>query len=186
LPGTVVARPLRPTTFYLTASREYVRRCGMPNTPEDLAEHDLIAVGNLLDSLPRLTSKPGMSGSLREVLRYRSMDGVTNAISAGIGIAPVPATVFEDPLFKDVMVPILPDYPLQQATLYVVYTSRKFLPPTLRTFVDFIVSFISPASEPNPHLLQAPRPARRLPFTSTVEPRMRREALASLTAGANV
>jgi len=44
--------------------------------------------------------------------------------------------------FREVLTPVLPDYPLRQATLYVVYASRKFLPPKLRTFVDFIVEFL--------------------------------------------
>src|SRR5260370_5220112 len=135
LPGTFIARPLRPTAFYLAASREDVKRRGMPNTPGDLREHDFIAVGNLLDSLPRLTSQPGTAATaLRVLLRYRSMDGVANAISAGLGIAPVPATLFEDPLFKDVVVPILPGYPLQPATLYTLYVSRRFVPLKLRAF----------------------------------------------------
>jgi hypothetical protein len=82
------------------------------------------------------------------------MDGVANAISAGIGIAPVPAALFEDPLFKDVMVPILPGYPLQQATLYALYVSRRFVPLQLRTFVDFIAESLGPvaAQEPRSHV----------------------------------
>jgi hypothetical protein len=81
------------------------------------------------------------------------MDGVANAISAGIGIAPVPAELFEDPLFKDVM-PILPGYPLQQATLYALYVSRRFVPLQLRTFVDFIAQVLGPvaAQEPRSHV----------------------------------
>jgi DNA-binding transcriptional LysR family regulator len=155
LPGTFIARPLRPTTFYLAASREYIKRRGMPNTPEDLSEHDFIAVGNLLDSLPRLTSQPGTAAPpLRVVLRFRSLDGVANAISAGIGIAPVPGALFEDPLFKDVVVPILPGYPLQQATLYAVYASRRFVSLKLRTFVDFTAEFLGPvaAQKPRSHV----------------------------------
>lgn len=144
LPGGVIARALRPTAFYLAAARDYVERRGMPNTLEDLAEHDFIAVGNLLDSLSPSTSKPGTSGALRIVVRYRSMDGVANAIAAGIGIAPVPAALFEDPLFKDRVVPILPGLAVQQATLYALYVSRRFVPLKLRRFVDFISEFLRP------------------------------------------
>jgi DNA-binding transcriptional LysR family regulator len=146
LPGGVIARALRPTTFCLAAAREYVKRRGMPNTLEDLAAHDFIAVGNLLDSVSRSASKPGTSAPLRVVVRYRSMDGVANAIAAGIGIAPVPAALFEDPLFKDMVVPILPGLAVQQATLYALYVSRRFVPLKLRTFVDFITEFLRPGS----------------------------------------
>lgn len=69
------------------------------------------------------------------------------ALRVALGAARCPAhylvVLFDDSAFRDVLTPILPDYPLQQATLYVVYASRKFVPPKLRTFVDFIVEFLA-------------------------------------------
>lgn len=73
----------------------------------------------------------------------RGVEPPGDTSAAGIGIAPVPALLFDDPAFKDVLIPILPNYPLQQATLYVVYASRKFVLAKLRTFVDFIAEFLS-------------------------------------------
>jgi hypothetical protein len=87
-------------------------------------------------------------------------------VATGIGIAPVLAVLFEDPALREMVTPVLPDHPLQQATLYVVYPSRKFLPPKLRTFVDFIVEFLSVASERKPRFYQAPRPAHGPAVTS--------------------
>jgi len=66
--------------------------------------------------------------------------------------------------------------------LYAVYASRKFVPPKLRTFIDFIVEFLSPPSEPKPRHFQAPGPLLNPPCTSTAEPRLRRKALTSLGA----
>src|SRR5258708_23634725 len=136
----------------------------------------------MLKCLPRPAGMGNGGNSFQVVLRYRSIDGVANAVAAGIGIAPVPAVLFEDPAFREVLTPVLPDYPLRQATLYVVYASRRFLPPKLRTFVDFIVEFFSSASQPKPRRFRAPRPAYGAPFTSIGEPRMRRKADPQLTA----
>jgi DNA-binding transcriptional LysR family regulator len=182
LPAGVVARPLRQAVFQLAASHDYLKRRGAPKSPEDLAQHDFIAVGDMLNCLlrPAGTGKGGSAAHV--VLRYRSIDGVANAVAAGIGIAPVPAVLFEDPAFREVLTPVLPDYPLQPATLYVLYTSRRFLAPKLRTFVDCLVELLSPASEPKPRLFRAP--THRVPFTSTAEARMRRKADTSLTASA--
>jgi DNA-binding transcriptional LysR family regulator len=167
VPAGVVARPLLKAVFQLAASHDYLKRRGVPKFPEDLAQHEFIAVGDMLNCLPR----PAGTGK-GVVLRYRSIDGVADAVAAGIGIAPVPAVLFEDPAFREVLTPVLPDYPLRQATLYVVYASRRFLPPKLRTFVDFIVEFFSPASELKPRLFRAPRPAYRAPLTSIGEARI--------------
>src|SRR4029077_17505781 len=75
---------------------------------------------------------------LRVVLRYRSLAGVANAVAAGIGLAPLPDILFEEPELKGVVIPLLTNYPLQEATINVVYVSRKYLPLKIRAFIDFL------------------------------------------------
>ena len=41
-------------------------------------------------------------------------------------------------MFKDVLKPVLTDYPLQQPTVHVVYVSRKHPPVKIRAFIDFV------------------------------------------------
>jgi DNA-binding transcriptional LysR family regulator len=147
LPPGLIARPLRPMSFFIAASREYLNRNGTPESPEDLARHDFVAVGNI-DSLQLTSSKGNIEVPLRVVLRYRSMSGVANAVAAGIGLAPLPDILFEDPIFKDVVKPILTDYPLQEPTLYVVYVSRKHLPLKIRAFIDFLQEVASRIQPP--------------------------------------
>lgn len=182
LPAELIARPLRPVVFYLAASHDYVKSRGAPQSPGDLAQHDFVAVGHMLNCVPRPTEADGTGTQLRVVLRCHSMDGVANAVAAGIGIAAVPAVLFEDPAFKDVLTPVLPDYPMQQATMYVVYASRKFVPSKVRTFVDFVVKFLASVGEVKPRLSQVSRSVPRLPSTSHPEPRSHREASPSFAA----
>jgi DNA-binding transcriptional LysR family regulator len=137
LPPGLIARPLRTMSFFLAASREYLKRYGTPESPEDLARHDFVAVGNH-DSIQLTSSNGKIEVPLRIVLRYRSMSGVANAVAAGIGLAALPDLLFEDPMFKDVLKPVLTDYPLQQPTLHVVYVSRKHLPFKIRAYIDFV------------------------------------------------
>ena len=149
LPSGLIARALRPVHFYLAASREYLDRRGEPTSPDELAEHDFLAVG----SLNELTFE-GERGKtvvpLRVVLRYRSMGGVANAAVAGMGLAPIPAMLFEDPAYRNVLVPVLPGHPVREATLYAVYVSRRYVPLKIRTFVDFLIEQISKTPEPDP------------------------------------
>jgi len=159
LPAGLIARPLRPAVFCLAASHDYIKRRGAPQSPEELVQHDFIAVGDVLDSLPRPAGTEKGENPFHVVLRYRSMDGVANAVAAGIGIAPVPAVLLEDPAFREALAPVLPDYPLQQATLYVLYPSRKFAPQKLRTFIDFIVESLSVESKPRSRAESQPRPS---------------------------
>jgi DNA-binding transcriptional LysR family regulator len=138
LPAGLVARPARALPRYVAASREYLTRFGGPKSPEDLAHHDCVAVGDMASWIIKAT--PGkIEVPARIVLRYRSLGGVANAVAAGAGLAPLPDIFFVDPVFKDVLMPVLLDYPLESPTVYVVYVSRKYLPLKIRTFVDFFL-----------------------------------------------
>lgn len=75
----------------------------------------------------------------RVVARFRSRAGVANAIAAGIGLGPLPCVYFEDPIFKNELIPVLTDFPVAEATLYAVYASRKHVPLKIRSFIDFLL-----------------------------------------------
>jgi DNA-binding transcriptional LysR family regulator len=157
LPPGLIARPVRPTQFVLGASRDYLARRGTPLSLEDLGAHDFI--GNF-DSLPLKGASGTVNVPIHVVLRYRSSIGVANAVAAGIGISPLPAFVFEDPVFKDTLIPVLTQHPLRDATLYLVYVSRKYVPLKMRSFIDFFVERVSAFPDPMAHLKAAPVPAR--------------------------
>jgi DNA-binding transcriptional LysR family regulator len=84
------------------------------------------------------------------VARYRSLAGVAHAVAAGIGLAPLPRIFFEDPLFKHQLIPVLTDYPFTQATLYLVYVSRRNAPLKIRSFVDFFLETVTNEQEVAP------------------------------------
>src|ERR1700730_6273113 len=140
-PAGLIARPLRPVPFVIAASEEYLQRCGIPQSPEDLAQHDSVMVGN-----GQSWHFTGPHGNLeipaRVVLRFGSMSvAVAHAVCAGIGLALLPRTLFEDPMFKDALCPVLTKYPLRTPHLYAIYVSRKHLPLKIRTFIDQLIEF---------------------------------------------
>jgi DNA-binding transcriptional LysR family regulator len=67
---------------------------------------------------------------------------VAHAVSAGIGLASLPRSMFEESAFTDVLCPVLTEHPLRQPHLYAIYASRKYLPLKLRTFVDHLIERI--------------------------------------------
>jgi len=138
LTAGLIARPLRSVPFFVAASLEYLKHHGAPKSPEELAHHDFVAVGNI-DTLSFTSLKGAIEVPLRVVMRYRSVGGVAHAAAAGIGLAPLPDIVFEEPAFNGVLTPVLTDYPLGQLTLYAVYVSRRHLPLKIRAFIDFLI-----------------------------------------------
>jgi DNA-binding transcriptional LysR family regulator len=149
LSSDLVARPVRPLPHYCAASREYLERHGAPTAPEDLIQHHCVAVGNS-ESWVFTGPKGRKEIPARVVMRYHSMVGVAHVVAEGVGLARLPGIILEDPVFKDVLVPVLSEYPLESPTLYVVYASRKHLPLKIRAFIDFILEWISrlPVAKP--------------------------------------
>jgi DNA-binding transcriptional LysR family regulator len=139
-PAGLIARPLRPMPFVIAASDEYLKRCGAPQSPEDLAQHDCIMVGN-----GQSWHLKGPNGDVeipaRVVLRFGSSMSVAvaHAVCAGIGLASLPRMMFEDPMFKDALRPVLVAHPLRHPHLYALYVSRKHLPLKIRTFLDHLI-----------------------------------------------
>jgi DNA-binding transcriptional LysR family regulator len=127
--------------FVIAASREYLKRCGVPQSPPDLAQHDSIMIGN-----GQSWSLAGLNGDIeipaRVVMRFGSMTvAVAHAVSAGIGLASLPRSMFEESAFTDVLCPVLAEHPLRHSHLYAIYVSRKYLPLKLRTFVDHLIEW---------------------------------------------
>jgi DNA-binding transcriptional LysR family regulator len=154
LPPGLISRPIRATDFHIAASRDYIKRNGTPGSPEDLARHDFVTVGNL--SSLSLTSPEGwIEVPLRVVLRYRSVAGLASAVAAGIGLGSIPVFILEDPVFKDVLVPVLRDYPVGHATAYCVYVSHRHVPLKIRSFIDFVIESVG--REPRASLMPPSR-----------------------------
>jgi DNA-binding transcriptional LysR family regulator len=147
LPAGLVARPVRTLSFFVGASRDYLKRHGTPKSPEDLANHDCVAIGDL-DRWVISGPNGRIEVPARAVLRYRSLVGVANAVAAGIGLAPLPGIFFEDPVFKDVLTPVLTEYPLGKPMLYLIYVSRRYVPLKIRAFIDFYLEFSGRNSAP--------------------------------------
>jgi DNA-binding transcriptional LysR family regulator len=148
LPPGMIARAVRPVRFFIGASREYLKRNGSPQAPEELAAHPCIAVGSA-DSWVFAGQNARLEVPMRVVLRYRSMMGVAHAVAAGIGLALLPDVFFDDPVFRDVLTPVLPTIPIDEPTLHLVYVSRRYLPLKLRTFIDFILDPATRVSAPH-------------------------------------
>jgi DNA-binding transcriptional LysR family regulator len=135
----LVARPLRPMPFVIAASEEYLQRCGVPQSPEELAQHDCIMIGN--GQSWHLTGPNGnIAVPARVVLRFGAMTiAAAHAVCTGIGLAALPHIILEDPMFKDVLRPVLVMHPLRHPHLYAIYVSRRQLQLKIRTFIDHVV-----------------------------------------------
>jgi DNA-binding transcriptional LysR family regulator len=140
LPAGLIARRVGSVSFVIAGSRTYLKQRGTPRSPEELAGHDGVLVGDY-DTWPLIGASGTIEVPVRAVLRLRSLAGVANAVAAGVGLAPLPDFCFTDPAYRQVLTPVLKDYPVLKSTLYAVYVSRKYIPLKIRSFIDLFVEY---------------------------------------------
>ncbi|MEB0111918.1 LysR family transcriptional regulator [Variovorax sp. RTB1] len=144
--AALIARSLCKVQFHLVAATRYVRRIGEPSAPADLAKLDAI--------VPSYVNIEGLSlkgsGGRQAPLRLRPVmlsDDTTltlHAVRAGMGMAFLPAWLVDDDLASGVLTRLVPDYAAPAVTLFAVYTSRQYMAPKLRSFIDFLSDRLNP------------------------------------------
>jgi DNA-binding transcriptional LysR family regulator len=124
----------------LAASREYLARRSMPQSLQDLTEHDAIRYrlpnGSLIPwRLQEGSEVVEVSPATRLVLGVNAFHSGVAYARAGLGIIGMFANWLQDDLRIGTLVPILPDRWPQFAGPRLYYPNR-LAPPPLRTFIE--------------------------------------------------
>jgi DNA-binding transcriptional LysR family regulator len=123
------------------ASKDYLAKRGIPQTPEDLRDHDCV-IYTLLSSGAawrfRDTEIP-VSGRFR----VNSPDAVGAAVTAGLGVGHGPAWLFEDGLNSGRLQFILEGHAAPPVPVQIVYVANRLLPTRAMVFMDFMADVFS-------------------------------------------
>jgi DNA-binding transcriptional LysR family regulator len=140
--AALIARPLCRVQFHLVATPGALARSGgePPAAPADLARLGAIVPSYVnLEGLA-LKGPDGRQAPLRlsPVLRSDDTTLSLHAVRAGMGVAFLPEWLVDDDLARGVLVHVLPAFAAPPVTLFAVYTSRQYMAPKLRSFIDFL------------------------------------------------
>jgi DNA-binding transcriptional LysR family regulator len=123
------------------ASKHYLAKRGIPNTPDDLRTHDCV-IYTLLSSGAtwrfRDTEIP-VSGRLR----VNSPEAARSAVSAGLGIGHGPEWLFEEGLRKGRLQLLLTAYAAPPVPVQIVYVANRLLAKRAIVFMDFFSDVFS-------------------------------------------
>lgn len=138
---SLIVKPLAEIEFFLLASPEYLRRNGVPETPEEVQSHHAILPSYV--DMSHVDIRPREGGeSVQLVLKQAvSCDNtlmIGSLIRAGCGVGFQPEWSVCNDLKNGSMVRLLPDYKIMTAQLYAAYVDRTFLSAKVRSFIDFI------------------------------------------------
>ncbi|MBL4872446.1 MAG: LysR family transcriptional regulator [Rhodobacteraceae bacterium] len=138
------ARKLSETSTRFIASQQYLDLNGTPQTIDDLANHHLLHYSNLSTGNSwNIVAPSGEERHIRAVGRLTVNNGgsLLKAAESSLGIARLPLFIIEDAMTEGRVVPILENLPEQRLSIHAIYPAGKFIQPTLRAFIDFLVEY---------------------------------------------
>ncbi len=141
-PG-LIGRRLVPVRVIACASPAYLEQYGAPQTPEDLLRHNCMYYSTSSYRNKWLFSKAGEEKTIAVTGNFHSNNGnvLVNAAIDGMGIIYEPDFLVHEALRQKRLVHILEDWGLDGYSLFAVYANRQFLPPKVRSFIDFVVAY---------------------------------------------
>ncbi|MEM6891227.1 MAG: LysR substrate-binding domain-containing protein [Pseudomonadota bacterium] len=144
--STLRGRKLADDTRILCASPKYLDKHGVPDTPDDLRHHALVAFGN--DEPLRMKNRDGsLSKFDPEVGRCNLIidDGYSHKVAtlAGAGIASHSLWSIHKELAAGDLVRVIPDYAfVPETALWLIYPQSNVLSIKVRAFMDFLIDRI--------------------------------------------
>lgn len=140
LDPNLIARRLSVCRSVICAAPSYLKEKGTPQRPEQLSALNCLTHAHYGKSIWYLEDeKNGTTGmAVSGNISANDATSLLQAALAGSGIAQLPTFLAAPYLRAGTLQRVLPDYEPQQLTLYGVYVSRKHMPPTLRTMLDFL------------------------------------------------
>lgn len=141
LDSNLIARRLGTCHSVMCASPAYAERHLLPQKIEQLSKHNCLTHEHYSHHQWGFTYQG--SSVVIPVNGNLSANCATVLMSAtlrGFGISLLPRYLVNQWLDDGQLLEVLPDYQPETLGIYGVYTSRQFMPATLRAFLDFLVS----------------------------------------------
>lgn len=136
--SSLIARKLTTDKRILCASPKYIAECGMPETPNDLKNHNCITLMGL-DNWTFQQKKEKFTIKVKGNFRTDNGEAIRDACVNGLGITVNSTWSACQQLLNRELVEVLPDYPLlSQTAIWAVYPSSRQLAPKVRAFIDYL------------------------------------------------
>lgn len=139
--SNLVSRPLAGSRMVLCASPGYLARCGRPQHPHELAQHEVISYSYWSSGDEWCFTGPSGIVKVRVRSRIYANNGDTclAVALAGHGVIMQPDFLIYEDLRSGRLVELMPDYRAAGLDIHALYPTRKQLPLKVRKLLDFLV-----------------------------------------------
>jgi len=155
--SALIARRIAPVRKIIVASPDYLARKGRPDTPSDLAHHDILLYSN--ESWRFRTGSGWETARITPVLRTNNGDMLRTAAEAGLGLCLLPSFIAAPGIESGRLEPVLRDCEIAHGALHAVMPPGRAATARVRALVDFLAKRFGPEPSWDPCWLAAQEPA---------------------------
>ncbi|MGH1432061.1 MAG: LysR substrate-binding domain-containing protein [Neptuniibacter sp.] len=138
--SSLIGRRIAEVRLRLFASSNYLKNAEIPNTPEDLKQHQCI--GTLLNTQgwPFSNWNDGQPVPLDFRLRANSLSFCKEMMLKDLGIVRLPESFCKEQIEAGTVKEILPDFTTPLVEIHALYPSRRHLNAKVRLFLDHMLN----------------------------------------------
>lgn len=144
--SSLVARKLADLDEVLVASPDYLRRYGVPDSPDSLRQHCIVGFDRFVEPTT-LVFKNQAGQSARVTLTPGAMtDNVSmlrDLAVQGFGLARIPSYMAQREVLNGELVLLLPDWVLPGAGIYAVTLKRTLQPPKVSAAIEALGAYLA-------------------------------------------
>lgn len=161
--SSLQAKTVGHVRLILVASPEYLKKHGIPETPEELKQHTLIAsnAGSMTHhwqfNVPHkqtnhnsASNKKNLSTPIQPRLAVTSNQAAIDAAISGLGIARLISYQVAEALERGELIAILSDYQLPAMPVHIIHREGRMTSSKVRSFIDLITKRLREDNELNP------------------------------------
>lgn len=141
-----VVKSIASTPLVCVGSRSYFERYGIPHTPADLAGHNCLLYGGLMESVnwPFVGPEGRFSVVVHGNLSSNSVETIRASVLAGVGIGLFTKASLAEELQHPDVVTVLDDFIRDSRDVSLVWPKRRFVPARLRRVTEFFAEALPP------------------------------------------
>ena len=149
--STLVARPLGRFRWLTCASPDYLRKFGVPETPESLSQHRAI---HYFSGSGRRTNELHFTRGTEDFSVPVEGDAAVNETGLyirlcleGFGLAQLAENVISENLQQGKLVEVLADWQPPSVPVTMLYPHQRFLSPAVRAFADWVAGLFNDGAD---------------------------------------
>ena len=139
--SSLIARKLMDLRHVVCGAPSYLEQYGMPGSPEELANHSCIQFTPSGHANTWTFKKGDRSVTVPIKGRYKvnSSLAIRDALRSGFGLSLTPWIYVKEDLKEGRLQTVLAEWSPNEATVYAVYPSKRYLTSKVRVFLDFLI-----------------------------------------------